>query len=111
MNGDDGRKLSKRHGAVSIDAFRADGYVPEALMNFLALLGWSYDDKTTMFTTEELVERFSVGRISKSPAVFDLKKLEVMNGRYLRLMSDEDFAEAARVAAESLDIEIRAAAA
>jgi glutamyl-tRNA synthetase len=62
-------------------------------VNALALLGWSYDDKTTMFSVEELVEKFRISRVSKSPAVFDLKRLEVMNGRYLRLMSDEEFEE------------------
>ncbi len=82
--GDDGKKLSKRHGAVSIDAFRAEGYLPEALMNFLALLGWSYDDKTTVMTPGELIERFSLERVGQSPATFDYKKLDWLNGVYLR---------------------------
>ena len=64
------------------------------MLNALALLGWSFDDKTTMFTVDELVEKFSVARISKSPAIFDLKKLEVLNGRYLRMMDADAFADA-----------------
>src|SRR5207248_4629908 len=74
--GPDGKKLSKRHGAVSIDAFRADGYYAPALMNFLALLGWSYDDKTTVMTPAELLERFSLERVVPSPATFDYEKLD-----------------------------------
>jgi glutamyl-tRNA synthetase len=91
--GDDGRKLSKRHGAVSIDAFRADGYVPEALMNFLALLGWSFDDHTTIMRPHELVERFSLERVGPSPATFDYAKLDWMNGVYLRELDPPDYAE------------------
>jgi glutamyl-tRNA synthetase len=91
--GPDGRKLSKRHGAQSIDEFREAGYLPEALMNFLALLGWSYDDKTTIMSREELIERFSLDRVQSSPATFDYQKLEWMNGVYLRALSPEDFAE------------------
>jgi glutamyl-tRNA synthetase len=90
--GDDGRKLSKRHGAVSIDAFRADGYLPEALMNFLALLGWSYDDKTTIMSPRELIERFSLERVGPSPATFDYAKLDWMNGVYLRELDERDYA-------------------
>jgi glutamyl-tRNA synthetase len=89
--GDDGRKLSKRHGAVSIDAFREDGYIPEALMNFLALLGWSYDDKTTVMTPAELVERFSLDRVGASPATFDYEKLDWLNGTYLRMLPEEEY--------------------
>jgi len=92
VNGDDGRKLSKRHGAVSIDAFRADGYLPEALMNFLALLGWSYDDKTTIMHPSELIERFSLQRVGPSPATFDYAKLDWMNGVYLRELEPGDYA-------------------
>jgi glutamyl-tRNA synthetase len=90
--GDDGRKLSKRHGAVSIDAFRAEGYVPEALMNFLALLGWSYDDKTTVMSRDELVERFTLERIGLSPATFDYEKLDWLNGVYLRGLTEAGYA-------------------
>jgi glutamyl-tRNA synthetase len=90
--GDDGKKLSKRHGAVSIDVFRADGYIPEALMNFLALLGWSYDDHTTVMRPEELVERFSLDRVGPSPATFDYEKLDWLNGVHLRELSEDAYA-------------------
>ena len=82
--GDDGKKLSKRHGAQSLDEFRDMGYYAPALMNFLALLGWSYDDKTTIMSRDELIERFSFDRVQSSPAAFDYKKLDWMNGVYLR---------------------------
>jgi len=92
--GPDGKKLSKRHGAQSIDELRALGYVAPALFNFLALLGWSYDDKTTIMSRDELVERFSLERVGSSPAVFDYAKLDWMNGVYLRAMSPQEFANA-----------------
>jgi glutamyl-tRNA synthetase len=92
--GDDGKKLSKRHGAVAIDAFRAEGYVPPALMNFLALLGWSYDDKTTVMTPDELVERFSLERVGPSPATFDYEKLDWLNGVHLRALSADEYGNA-----------------
>jgi glutamyl-tRNA synthetase len=91
--GEDGRKLSKRHGSQSIDEFREAGYLPEALMNFLALLGWSYDDKTTIMSRDELTERFSLERVQPSPATFDYKKLEWMNGVYIRELSPDEFSE------------------
>jgi glutamyl-tRNA synthetase len=94
VNGDDGRKLSKRHGAVSVDVFRADGYLSQALMNFLALLGWSYDDKTTIMSEAELIERFTLERVGSSPATFDYAKLEWMNGVYLRGLSSDGYFEA-----------------
>jgi glutamyl-tRNA synthetase len=90
--GDDGKKLSKRHGAVSIDVFRAEGYIPEAMMNFLALLGWSYDDHTTVMSPAELVERFSLDRVGPSPATFDYKKLDWLNGVHLRELSEDGYA-------------------
>jgi len=92
VNGHDGRKLSKRHGAVSIDAFRADGYLPEALMNFLALLGWSYDDKTTIMGPHDLIERFTLDRVGSSPATFDYAKLDWINGVYLRELDADEYA-------------------
>jgi glutamyl-tRNA synthetase len=92
VNGGDGRKLSKRHGAVTVEEFRAKGYLPEALVNFLALLGWSYDDKTTIMSGDELVERFSLDRVGASPATFDYDKLDWMNGVYLRALAPEEFA-------------------
>jgi glutamyl-tRNA synthetase len=91
--GPDRKRLSKRHGAASVEDLEADGILPQPCRNALALLGWSYDDKTTTFTREELIEKFSVARISRSPAVFDMKKLEVMNGRYIRSLPPEQFAE------------------
>jgi glutamyl-tRNA synthetase len=91
--GEDGRKLSKRHGAVSVAEFREAGYLSEALVNYLALLGWSYDDRTTIMSREELVERFTLERVSASPAVFDYGKLEWMNGIYLRELSPEEYAD------------------
>jgi glutamyl-tRNA synthetase len=84
LHGPDGKKLSKRHGAASVQELRDAGYLPEAIRNYLALLGWGYDDTTTFFTTDELVERFSLERVSKGAAVFDEQKLRWMNGRYLR---------------------------
>ena len=94
MLGTDKKRLSKRHGAASVEELEADGFLPQPVRNALVLLGWSYDDKTTTFTIEELIERFDVSRVSKSPAVFDLKKLEVMSGRYLRAMDPGEFADA-----------------
>jgi glutamyl-tRNA synthetase len=91
--GSDGAKLSKRHGVVGIDEFRTQGYLPEALVNFLALLGWSYDDKTTIMSRDELVERFTLDRVGASPATFDYQKLDWMNGVYIRALSPGEFAE------------------
>jgi glutamyl-tRNA synthetase len=90
--GADGRKLSKRHGAVSVDEFREAGYVPEALMNFLALLGWAPDGETTIMSRDELVERFSLVRVGSSPATFDYAKLDWMNGVYLRALPPDAYA-------------------
>jgi glutamyl-tRNA synthetase len=84
LHGPDGKKLSKRHGAASVQELRDAGYLPEAVRNYIALLGWGYDESTEFFTTEELIERFSLERVSKSPAVFDEQKLRWMNGHYLR---------------------------
>jgi glutamyl-tRNA synthetase len=92
--GADGRKLSKRHGAVSVEEFRAAGYVAPALMNYLALLGWSYDDRTELMSRDELVERFTLERVGTGPATFDYGKLEWMNGVYLRALGPEEYADA-----------------
>jgi glutamyl-tRNA synthetase len=92
--GTDGKKLSKRHGAVSVEEFRAAGYLAPALMNYLALLGWSYDDRTTVMSRDELVERFSLDRVGSSPATFDYAKLDWLNGVYLRELAPEAFADA-----------------
>jgi glutamyl-tRNA synthetase len=90
LHGPDGKKLSKRHGAASVQELREAGYLPEAVRNYIALLGWGYDEATTFFTTDELIERFDLSRVSKNPAVFDEQKLRWMNGRYLRELSPED---------------------
>lgn len=82
--GPDKARLSKRHGATSVTQFRDEGYLPQAMVNYLALLGWGYDATQTMFTVDELVEKFSLERVSKNPAVFDIQKLEWMNGVYIR---------------------------
>jgi glutamyl-tRNA synthetase len=92
--GPDRKRLSKRHGAASVEDLEEAGYVPSAVVNALALLGWSLDDKTTLLTVDELIASFSVGRISKSPAIFDLQRLTVINGRHMRLMSADGFEEA-----------------
>lgn len=89
LHGPDGKKLSKRHGAASVQELRDAGYVPEAVRNYLALLGWGYDDKQTFFSTEELQRLFSLDRVSKSAAVFDEQKLRWMNGTYLRELPPE----------------------
>ena len=92
--GADGRKLSKRHGAVSVEEFRAAGYYAPALLNYLALLGWSYDDRREIFSREELVELFTLERVGASPAVFDHQKLTHMNGLYLRALPVDEYAQA-----------------
>ena len=94
VNGDDGKPLSKRHGAVGMDEFRRAGYLPDALVNFLALLGWAPDGETTIMSREELVERFSLERVTPSPAQFDYAKLDWMNGVYMRALPEEEFAHA-----------------
>jgi glutamyl-tRNA synthetase len=91
--GTDGRKLSKRHGAVSVEEFRADGYLPEALMNYLALLGWSLDAETTVIPPGELVRHFSLERVGASPATFDYEKLRWLNGVYLRELPPGEYAD------------------
>jgi glutamyl-tRNA synthetase len=93
LHGPDGKKLSKRHGAASVQELRDAGYLPEAIRNYLALLGWGYDDTTTFFTTQELQERFTLERVSKGAAVFDEQKLRWMNGRYMREMPTAELAE------------------
>ena len=84
LHGTDGKKLSKRHGAASVQELREAGYLPEAVRNYIALLGWGLDASTTFMTTEQLIEGFSLERVSKSPAIFDEQKLRWMNGRYMR---------------------------
>jgi glutamyl-tRNA synthetase len=91
--GADGKGLSKRHGSVTVDEFRHAGYYAPALMNFLALLGWSYDDRTTIMSRDELIERFSLDRVVPSPATFDYEKLDWINGVYLRALPVEQYAD------------------
>jgi glutamyl-tRNA synthetase len=90
LHGPDGKKLSKRHGAASVQELRDRGYLPEAVRNYVALLGWGTEESQEFFTTEELVNAFSLERVSKSPAVFDEQKLRHMNGRYLRELPLDD---------------------
>ncbi len=92
--GPDRSKLSKRHGAVSVIQYRDDGYLPEAMVNFLALLGWSLDDKTEILSRRELIAHFSLERISKTGAIFNREKLDWMNGVYIRNLTADEFFEA-----------------
>ncbi len=94
--GPDRSKLSKRHGAVSVIQYREDGYLPEAMVNFLALLGWSLDDKTELLSRQELIQNFSLERIGKTGAIFNREKLDWMNGVYIRRMTPDEFFEAAQ---------------
>ena len=96
LHGPDGKKLSKRHGAASVQELRERGYLPEAVSNYIALLGWGADASTTFFTTAELIERFRLDRVSRSPAVFDEAKLRWMNGRYMRELDPAELAERLR---------------
>lgn len=91
--GADGKKLSKRHGATSVEEFRDQGYLPDAFMNYLALLGWSPDGETTIVPRDVLASTFSLDRVSKNPATFDPAKLDWINAEYLAAMSDEEFSE------------------
>ncbi len=91
--GTDGKKLSKRHGAVSVDEFRTAGYLPEAMVNFLALIGWAPDGETTIMSRDEIVERFTLEAVSVSPGTFDYAKLDWMNGVYLRALPRSDYAD------------------
>jgi len=88
--GPDKSKLSKRHGATAVTEFQQQGYLPEAMLNFMALLGWSLDDKTELFSRDDLVQYFSIERVNSTAAVFDHQKLHWMNGVYIRQMSTED---------------------
>ncbi len=91
--GKDGQKLSKRHGSTSVRDFRRQGYLPEALLNYVTLVGWSLDGETEFFTKEELEKCFNLENIHKAPGVFDYKKLEWFNGQYIRMKSNEDLIE------------------
>lgn len=90
--GADKKKLSKRHGATSVMQFRDEGYLAEALLNFLARLGWSLDDKSEVFSREQLIDVFTLDKIEHAPAVFDPAKLDWMNGYYIRQLPDDELA-------------------
>ncbi|MDY4987789.1 MAG: glutamate--tRNA ligase family protein, partial [Eggerthellaceae bacterium] len=94
--GADGTKLSKRHGATSVEEYRDRGYLPDALVNFLALLGWSLDGETTIIPRDVLAREFSLDRITKKDAVFDETKLDWMNGQYIKDMGADAWVQAAR---------------
>lgn len=91
LHGPDGKKLSKRHGAASVQELREQGYLPAAVRNYLALLGWGSEDDETLLTTPELLERFSIERVGRAAAIFDEKKLRWMNGRYMREQPTGDY--------------------
>jgi glutamyl-tRNA synthetase len=91
--GPDKKPLSKRHGSTAVFEFRNQGYLPEAMVNYLALLGWSYDDKTTFFRPEELIEKFDLSRVSANPAVFDFQKLQWLNGVWIRTIEVAELKE------------------
>lgn len=90
--GPDSKPLSKRHGDTSVAAFREHGFLPEAMVNYLALLGWAKDDHTTFLTREELIEAFDLSHVSHNPAVFDVQKLEWMNNHYIQSLDEEELA-------------------
>lgn len=94
VNGKDGQKLSKRHGATSVNEFRARGYLPQAIINYVAMLGCSYVEGQDIYTLEELAANFKLEHLNKSPAVFDYKKLEWYNGQYIRMLTDEELYKA-----------------
>jgi len=91
LHGPDGKKLSKRHGAASVQELRDAGYLPAAVRNYLALLGWGTDDDTTLMSTEELIRRFEVADVGKAAAIFDEKKLRWLNGRFMREMPLDEY--------------------
>jgi glutamyl-tRNA synthetase len=95
LHGPDGKKLSKRHGAASAQELREAGYLPAAVRNYMALLGWGTDDDTTLMSTEELIRRFRVEDVGKAAAIFDEKKLRWINGRFMREMPIEEYTAAA----------------
>jgi glutamyl-tRNA synthetase len=110
LHGPDGRKLSKRHGAASAQELRDAGYLPAAVRNYLALLGWGADDDTTVMSTEELVERFQIEDVGRAAAIFDEQKLRWINGRFMREMPLDRYTEAvARHLGREPDERLRAA--
>ena len=112
LHGPDGKKLSKRHGAASVQELRDAGYLPAAVRNYLALLGWGTQDDTTIMSTEELIERFDIAAVRRSSAIFDEQKLRWLNGRFMREMDlDEYTATVARQIGREPDERLRAACA
>jgi glutamyl/glutaminyl-tRNA synthetase len=112
LHGPDGKKLSKRHGAASVQELREAGYLPAAVRNYLALLGWGTQDDTTILSTEELVERFDLSGVGRSSAIFDEQKLRWLNGRFMREMELDAYTEAvARHLGREPDDRLRAACA
>ena len=112
LNGPDGKKLSKRHGAASVQELRDAGYLPAAVRNYIALLGWGTQDDTTILSTEELIERFDLSGVGRSSAIFDEQKLRWLNGRYMREMDLDAYTEAvARHVGREPDDRLRAACA
>ncbi|HEU4906149.1 MAG TPA: glutamate--tRNA ligase [Solirubrobacterales bacterium] len=110
LHGPDGKKLSKRHGAASVQELREAGYLPAAVRNYLALLGWGADDDATLIPTEELIERFRVEDVGKAAAIFDEKKLRWVNGRYMRELPLDQYLQAvARHLGREPDERLRAA--
>ena len=101
LHGPDGKKLSKRHGAASVQELRERGYLPAAVRNYLALLGWGAEDDQTILSTDELVEQFSIERVGRSSAIFDERKLRWLNGRYMRELPLDEYVEAAAGAARA----------
>jgi glutamyl-tRNA synthetase len=91
LHGPDGKKLSKRHGAASVQELREAGYLPAAVRNYLALLGWGAEDDQTILSTDELVERFSIERVGRASAIFDERKLRWLNGRYMRELPEAEY--------------------
>jgi glutamyl-tRNA synthetase len=106
--GPDGAKLSKRHGATSVFEYRDQGYLPDAVFNFLGLVGWSLDDKTEIISRQQFIEHFTLDRIVKNPAIFNIEKLTWMNGVYIREMPEEQLVE---VFTERLERDLPAASA
>jgi glutamyl-tRNA synthetase len=102
--GPDRQPLSKRHGSVAVEWFKEQGFLPEALVNYLALLGWSYDETTTFFSLQDLVKKFDLSRVSHNAAAFDLQKLKWMNGHYIRETDDDRLGE---LLTEALEIDGR----
>jgi glutamyl-tRNA synthetase len=105
LHGPDGKKLSKRHGAASVQELRDGGYLPAAVRNYLALLGWGTEDDTTILSTDELVERFEIERVGRASAIFDERKLRWLNGRFMRELPAAEYVEAvaAQLAREGHD--------